>query len=256
MTLIGGDRTPRSLFGVTYHEISHMWFPMVVGTNEKRYAWMDEGTTSFNTTEGEDDFYPDEDAWRPMNQWYYRFGGTSVDAPSMRHSDQYPTDSPARVFASYGKPSVMLHALRGILGDETFFEAYRTYAERWTYKHPTPHDFFHTFEDVAERDLDWFWTSAFYEDWAMDHAIERVTSTDDGVTVTVVDNNNLVVPVMLRATYADGTTVDRTVGVDAWMDGARTVEVRLPAGTVTRVDLNPDAYLPDVNPVNNDWTAD
>jgi len=257
ITLIGGDYDAQGLFSVTYHEISHMWIPMVVGTDEKTYAWMDEGLTEFNESEGEDDFYPEMDAWDPANQGsYYRYGGTPNDAPSMRHADRYPVHGPERVYASYSKPRVMLHALRGILGDDTFFAAYRTFVERWAFKHPTPYDLFHTVEDVAERDLDWFWTGAFYEAWALDHSIQDVTSASDGTTVTVADRRNLMMPVLLTATYADGSTVQRRVGVGTWMEGARTAEVPLPAGTVTRVELDPEQFLPDVDRSNNVWTAD
>jgi hypothetical protein len=253
ITLIGGDRTPESLFGVTYHEISHMWVPMVVGTNEKAYAWLDEGTTTFNTTEGEADFY-DKDAWDPSNQYYYRFAGTPADAPSMRHSDQYPTDSPARVLASYGKPGVMLHALRGILGEATFFDAYQTYVERWAYKHPSPHDFFNTFEDVSGQDLDWFWTGTLYEAWTMDHALQSVAVENGTTTVTVADLGDLVMPVMLSIEYADGATETMQTSVEPWMNGNRQTTITLDR-PAARIEIDAARYLPDVDRSNNVWIA-
>jgi hypothetical protein len=254
ITLIGTPTSAESLFGVTYHEISHMWFPMTVGTNEKKYAWLDEGTTTFNETEGRDAFYPDQDAWARSEHYYFRFA-TSVGTPSMRHADRYPVDGPARYVASYDKPGVMLHALRGILGDETFREGYRTYAERWAYKHPTPYDFFNTFEDVARRELDWFWRGAFYESWTMDHAIRSVDHRGDSTVVTVADKGRLPMPVFLNATYADGRTVERRVGVEPWLDGRRQVEVVLDGGPVSTVVLNPDGLLPDLYRSNDRWTA-
>jgi hypothetical protein len=253
ITLIGSPSSAEALFGVTYHEISHMWFPMVVGTNEKAYAWLDEGTTTFNETEGRDDFYPETNAWAQSEHYYYRFA-SSVRTPSMRHADRYPVDGPARYVASYDKPGVMLHALRGILGEDTFFEAYREFARRWAYKHPTPYDFFNTFEDVAGRELDWFWRGAFYESWTLDHAVQSVDQGEDGVVVTVADRGLLPMPVLLTATYADGRTVTKRVGVDAWLDGKRTVTVQLAAGEVTRVVLDPDQVLPDLDRANNTWT--
>jgi len=254
ITLIGDPTSDEALFGVTYHEISHMWFPMIVGTNEKAYAWLDEGTTTFNETEGRNDFFSESDAWARSEHYYFRFA-RGVDVPSIRHADRYPVNEVDRYVASYDKPGVMLHALRGILGEETFFEAYRTYADRWAYKHPTPYDFFNTFEDVAGRDLDWFWRGAFYETWTMDHAVESVEQTDDGVVVTVADRGQLLMPVLLEATYADGRTVERRLGVKRWMDGNRSVEVTLAPGTVTNVTLDPQNYLPDLDPSNNEWTS-
>jgi hypothetical protein len=254
ITHIGDPTEAEALFGVTYHEISHMWLPMMVGTNEKAYAWLDEGTTTFNETEGRNDFFPDQNAWARSEHYYFRLA-RAVQTPSMRHADRYPVDGPARFVASYDKPGVMLHALRGILGEETFFEAYRTYVERWAYKHPRPHDLFNTFEDVAGRELDWFWRGAFYETWTMDHAVGSVEQTEDGTVVTVADRGRLPMPVLLEATYADGRTVERRVDVDPWLDGQRSVEVPLEAGTVERVVLDPDRALPDLDRSNNTWTA-
>jgi hypothetical protein len=254
ITLIGGNRnTPESLFGVTYHEISHMWVPMIVGTNEKRHAWLDEGTTTFNENEGASDFF-ETDNWAPSENWFYRFAGTPQEAPSLRHADLYPPDGPERVYASYAKPGTMLHALRGVLGDEVFFEAYREYVDRWAYKHPSPYDFFNTFEDVAGKELDWFWRGAFYEAWSMDHAIQSVDTSGEQPVVTVEDRDNLVMPVILRATYADGETVNRQTDVSAWMNGERTVTLTLPAGDLQSVEIDPEAYLPDVDRTNNDWS--
>jgi hypothetical protein len=255
ITHIGDPTSDEALFGVTYHEISHEWFPMMVGTNEKAHAWLDEGTTTFNETEGRDDFFPDRDAWARSEHYYFRLA-RAVQTPSMRHADRYPVDGPDRYTASYDKPGVMLRALRGVLGADTFHEAYRAFAERWAYKHPTPYDFFNTFEDVAGRELDWFWRGAFYETWTMDHAVQSVEPTDGGVTVTVADRGRLPMPVLLKATYADGRTVERRVGVDPWLDGRRTVDVTLEAGTLERVVLNPDDVLPDLVRDNNTWTAD
>jgi hypothetical protein len=148
MTLIGGRRSDRSLFGVTYHELAHMWFPMIVGQDEKEFTWMDEGLTSFNTNEGHFDFWPDSTIWSPAQQPFLRFATTGLEVESMRHADEYPFDTDARGMASYGKPALMLHTLRGIVGNERFYEAFREYAHRWAYKHPTPWDLFNTFEDV------------------------------------------------------------------------------------------------------------
>jgi aminopeptidase N len=149
----------------------------------------------------------------------------------------------------------MLHALLAILGEETFFEAYRTFFDRWTHKHPTPYDFFNTVEDVAGRELDWFWRGAFYESWAFDQAIASVETTGDGVVVIVRDERRLPLPVLLEVTYADGRTVERRVGVAPWLKGKRTVEVTLPPGTVTRVQIDPEQRLPDVDRSDNVWTA-
>ncbi|NND70220.1 MAG: M1 family metallopeptidase [Rhodothermales bacterium] len=252
ITLIGGDRNDRRLFGTTYHEIGHMWFPMIVGQNEKQYTWMDEGLTSFNTSDGAAEFW-NEDSWNPDRQSYYRIAGTTAETESMRHGDQYPYGTPSRGIASYNKPAVWMHALRGVLGEERFNTAYREYATRWQYKHPQPYDLFNTFEDVAGRDLDWFWRVAFFETWTLDQAIASVDVEDNRVTVTVRDLGLVPMPVPVRVTYGDGRIVDRRLPVSVWLDGQREAKVEFPAGNPMTAEIDPDLFLPDVARENNRW---
>ena len=254
MTLIGRSRNEQSLFGVTFHEISHMWFPMVVGQDEKSYTWMDEGLTSFNTTEARVDFWNDSTAWSPERQSYFRIADTGFEIESMRHGDQYPYGTPARGIASYNKPSVALHALRGIVGQEAFMEAYREYAHRWKYKHPTPFDLFNTFSDVLGQDLDWFWTTMLYETWTLDHAIKNVESNTDGIFITLEDKGLSPMPMPVRVTYEDGSTASKTVPVDLWLEGSRETTLTFEPGTVTDVEIDPEGYLPDVDRTNNTWS--
>lgn len=253
ITLIGGARSNRSLFNVTYHEISHMWLPMMVGVQETDYTWMDEGLTSFNTKEGANAFFNESRAWDPNRQYYFYIAGTRDDVPPMRHADRYPVQGPSRIVASYNKPALVFHALRGIVGEQTFFKAYRTFARRWVNKHPYPHDLFNTFEEVVGKDLDWFWTSLLYESWTMDQAIEHVTQIDDGLRVTIVDKGKVPMPVLVKASYTDGTTRTKRLPVNVWLEGAQSTDVIFPAGKVARIELDPQAFLPDINRMNNTW---
>lgn len=254
MTHIGGSRSDRALFGVTFHEIAHMWFPMIVGSNEKAFTWMDEGLTSFNTNEATADFWG-VDAWNPAGQGYYRIAGTGDEVEPMRHGDQYPLDGAARGLASYSKPAVALHALRGMIGDERFYEAYQEYARRWAYRHPQPYDLFNTFEDVLGRDLDWFWTPLFFETWTLDHAVESVTSGPGGVVVRVADRGLTPYPAHVRVTYDDDMTIEMAISADFWLEGSRLEEVTFQPGRVVRVEIDPDGFAPDVDRSNNVWTA-
>ena len=269
MTLIGGDRDDARLFSVTYHEIGHMWFPMVVGSNEKAFTWMDEGLTSFNTNEGAAAFFDGSSAGRPLaspwdraRQSHYRLAGTGYAVPPMRHNDRFPlgggtpdvdpVGGSARVIASYSTPAVMLHALEGVFGRERLFDAYQAYARRWAFKHPTPYDFFNTFEDELGQDLDWLWTPMLYDTWTVDHGIQDVRETAAGVEVVVEDLGLAPMPALVAVTYADGRTERQTLGVDAWLAGATQATATFPAGDVARVDLDPDVYLPDVDRSNNE----
>lgn len=250
MTLIGGTRNDRRLFGTTFHEIGHMWFPMIVGQNEKQYTWMDEGLTSFNTAEASADFW-DEDSWDPARQSYYFIAGTGMEVEPMRHGDRYPVGTPARGIASYNKPAVALNALRGMLGQERFYEAYTEYARRWAFKHPQPHDLFNTFEDVLGQDLDWFWTTMLFETWTLDQGIASVVSLESGVEVTVEDFGLSPFPTPVRVTYRDGTTANEWIPVSTWLGGARGATVTFPPGDIERAEIDPDRFLPDVDRSNN-----
>lgn len=252
ITLIGGTRNDRSLFGVTFHELAHMWFPMIVGQNEKRFTWMDEGLASFTTNEGEAVFF-DVEAWNPAAQGYYTIAGSGFEIESMRHGDEYPYGTPARGIASYSKPAVALHALRGIIGQDRFQEALRTYTARWAYKHPYPYDLFNTFEDVLGDDLDWFWTTMFFETWTLDHAVAAVDAQADSVVVTIADRGLSPMPAPVQVTYADGTVAEQTIPVDVWLGDRRETTLRFEPGTVTRVEIDPEGFLPDVDRSNNVW---
>jgi len=269
ITLVGfnGHRSKNfqhRLFFVIYHETAHMWFPMQVGSNEKAYAWMDEGLTSYNTNIGVEDHFAKTNPWYPGNNtfWarfqstYYGIAGSGYEVPSMRHADRYPPGGPERTIASYSKPSDALHALVGILGKETFRNAYRQYAKDWAFKHPSPYDFFNTFNRVAGKNLDWFWTSFFYNTWTLDQSISDVQKTGDGTEVTVKDLGLIPMPVLLRATYKNGMTADQTIPVDIWLEGNRTAKATFMKGDIVKVEIDPDYYFPDINRKNNIWNKE
>lgn len=252
ITLIGGARNDRSLFGVTYHEIGHMWFPMVVGQDEKQYTWMDEGLTSFNANEGASDFWQ-EDAWDPARQGYYRIAGSGVEVEPMRHADDYPDGTPARGIAGYSKPAVSLHALRGMIGEARFRPIYQEYARRWAFKHPQPYDLFNTFEDQLGEDLDWFWRTMFYETWTLDQAVASVEQNGEQVVVTIEDRGLSPMPTPVRVTYEDGRMAEQVVPVATWLNGEREATLTFDPGAVTRVEIDPDQFFPDVDRENNVW---
>ncbi len=247
MTICGG----RQPAGVIAHETIHMWFPMLVGSNEKRYAWQDEGFTSFWTTLCRDDLTGRKNGPRVDVMAYagtVRRGGDEV---CMRHADAYGDDDFG--FASYGKPAAVLHQLRAMLGDETFFAAFRRYVADWAWKHPYPYDFFATFQDVAGTDLQWYFRTWFFEAWRLDHAIARVDAGTDATTVVVEDRGRAVHPAVVEATLADGSKQRQTVPVSTWWT-ATSATLTFPAGA-TKVEIDPDVASLDCNRRNNVWSA-
>ncbi|MBA3969860.1 MAG: M1 family metallopeptidase [Gemmatimonadetes bacterium] len=255
MTLMGSytQRGDTALYAVTAHELAHMWIPMIVGSDEKRYAWMDEGTTTFNENQAKRDFFPGAQNFDLEDQIsYLRAAQANVEGEMMRWTD-YHYPGPAGTVASYMKPATALVALRAILGEETFNRGLRTFMQSWSYRHPYPWDMWNTFERVSGRDLDWFWRSWYYESWTLDHAVANVTTGPGGSTITIEDRGMLPMPARLLITRADGSSERREVPVERWLSGARTATVTVP-GTVTRVEIDPELVFPDINRTNNVWT--
>ncbi len=258
MTLIGTytQSSDESLYGVTAHELAHMWVPMIVGTDERRHSWMDEGTTSYNTSPAEDDFYAGSDHRRENADDYLFVARMGLEGEIMRWSD-YHYSGTAYGTASYSKPAALLSTLRGLLGEERFDAAYHEYIGTWAYKHPTPWDFFNFFSEAAGRDLDWFWRAWYFETWTMDHAVGDVIADQDGTTVIVEDRGWVPMPARVTITRQNGEELELEVPVDTWLSGATRAELRVPAGSpVVRVEIDAKRLFPDVATENNAWERD
>ena len=253
MTLIGdyNERGDTALYAVTAHELAHMWVPMIVANNERRHAWMDEGTTTFNENQAKKDFYPGFDWDVPDQESYIDVALAELEGSLTTYSD-YHVPGPAYGVASYDKPATILAALRAMLGEEVFMRAYHAYFDRWAFKHPYPWDFFRTFEDVSGRDLDWFWRSWYYETWLLDQAIGEVRIEGDHSTIVVEDRGRVPMPVPLSIRCRNGETIERMVQVDPWLAGRlhTSVEVECAIESVT-IDAARD--YPDVDRSNNTW---
>jgi hypothetical protein len=256
MMLAGGPRDEGSMLSVSCHIINHMWFPMIVGQDEKEHTWMDEGLATFHQTEAIGEYWNAPEVWDPGLQPYYRLAGTGFEVESMRHGDLFPIGTNARGLDSYNKPSVFLHALRSIVGNELFDRAMREYAVRWAYRHPTPFDLFNTFEDITGRDLDWFWRPAFFETWTLDQAIDSVGISDEALTVYVRDLGLIPMPTTLTVTYSDGRVESASIPVQHWLSGEIKAEISMPAGYPVHVVLDPSGALPDIDRSNNTWTTE
>jgi hypothetical protein len=255
MTLISGyaGASDTALYGVTSHELAHMWVPMLVGTDERRRSWMDEGTTSFNGGAAEDEFYPGR-RWELGNyNGYAEITRTDEEGPIMRWSD-FHYGGYAYSMASYGKPATLLWTLRGLLGEETFAKTYHAYIRRWAFKHPQPWDFFNTFNDVGGRNLDWFWRAFYYETWTLDQAVAEVKADRNGTTITVADLGLAPMPARLTITLADGRVMKAEIPVERWLAGARKADyVAKTSSPVVKVEIDAEQVFPDVDRTNNVW---
>jgi hypothetical protein len=260
MTCIGGPRDTLGLYSVTVHEIAHMWFPMQVGSDEKRYSWQDEGLTRFNQAQAMQDFFAPYDRERLSRDNYLALArqGSASDAGGvgevelMRHGDLYPTGTSAFGVASYDKMATNLVALRAILGDSVFLTAYREYGRRWHNKHPQPYDLWNTFTDVSGQDLSWFWRTWFFETWTLDQALVSARRSGGQVEIVIEDRGLAPMPVHLAITRAGGTVERIEVPVEVWLQGARRHVVRVPdSPSIERVAIDPDERFPDTDRSNN-----
>jgi hypothetical protein len=253
MTCIGGQWDTLGLYEVTTHEIGHMWFPMVVGSDEKRYAWMDEGLTQFDQSQSMDAFFKGFDDEARNRKHYLDLAEMGGEVELMHHGDRYP-NYPSYGVASYYKPASIMVALRGVLGTETFDKAYQEYIRRWSYKHPSPYDLFNTFENVSGQDLSWFWRSWFFETWKLDQAIDTVIPVGDSLEVVVENKGKALMPVRLAVTRSNGRVERVTMPVSVWFQGERRRTIRIPREpAVKTIELNPERDFPDIDRSNQIW---
>jgi len=248
----------RSLFEVTTHELGHQWFPMIVGNNERLYAWMDEGFNTFMNIYSQLAFYRDTAAPARGNAApWAKFAATGLDQPPMLAADRVNPRLLGQV--EYDKPATGLYLLRHhILDDTTRFDAaFREYIRRWAYRHPTPADFFRTMEDALGEDLSWFWRGWFYRTDVLDQAIDSVrTRADSSGTwawIFLSSPGSLPCPVDLRLSYAGGDTADVRLPVEVWLRGNRYAYARKVPGEVVRAEIDPGQNFPDVRRENNVW---
>lgn len=237
------------------HEAGHEWFPMMVQQDEAAYAWMDEGLNTWYDELAQRAAVPDSQFQLESLESYRRIAGTAAERALSTPMDQVRGE--AWGVTGYFKPAVMMRALRSVVGDETFDRAMRTYARDWLLKHPTPWDFFNTFEREHGRDLDWFWYPWWFTTRTLDHALTAVEPVPGGVRVTVEDRGQIAAPTRLVLTLEGGATVRAEIPVERWLRGdARAITGEIPAAApVVRVEIDPEQFFPDVRPANNVWPA-
>jgi hypothetical protein len=247
------------LFRVMTHEIGHSWYPMIVGSDERRYAWMDEGFTTFINTFAEEGFWKRDDAAlrQREREIVTRTDQMPTTQPIMTPANRFKT-SPNLLSLAYLKPSIALLTLRNkVLAPTVFDSAFREYTRRWAFKHPQPADFFRTVEEVSGRDLNWFWRGFFFTTAALDQSIETVKQETGGPTqVTVANLGDAVMPVELRLSFGDGTTDLVKLPVEIWYLGDRYIYEERSGRTIVSATVNPDRTLPDAVSTNDAWPAD
>jgi len=260
---------PKPTFWIAAHEIGHSWFPMIVGFNERRDAWMDEGFNTFIDVYESDEFNNGEYAPKRDSE-YAPHGGNPVDEilPVLADPDTPPILSRAdtviekyRHPVTYFKSALGLILLREqILGPERFDPAFRRFVAAWAFKHPKPADFFRMMESETGEDLSWWWRGWYANNWQLDLAVTGIKpiaakGSLPGSFVTVEARDKLVMPVTLRVTFADGSRRDIRLPAETWIRQAATDVPVLGSSPVVRAELDPDHKIPDRDRTNNVFAA-
>ena len=252
------------LYNVVTHEIGHMWFPMIVGSNERMHMWQDEGFNTFINTFSEARRYPEKG-----DQMARAGQERSLVTQYMEHNVDEPLEiNPDRINPqllgenAYVKTSVALQQLRQeILGPEAFDDAFRMYIRRWAFKHPTPVDFFRTMEDVSGKRLDWYFREWFLENPHFDQAIDSVVTQQRGDTLFVgvlyANHARGVEPIRARFTFTDGSTQDFNYPAEVWSTNTSMYprEYAFVGKKLAKIELDPEQRLVDVDRTNNSWPA-
>jgi len=253
----GAESKSGDLWGVTDHEFGHTWFPMIVGSNERLYAWMDEGFNTFINNLTSIDF----------NNGEYRQGTPDMHAlgkvltnpgfePVMSSPNNMKENSIGLL--AYYKPAIALGILRDhILGAERFDRAFKTYVERWAYKHPTPDDFFRTMENVSGDNLHWFWRAWILNNWKLDQGIADLKYVNNdfkqGALITVENLEKMAMPIILEIKTKTGKVSRLKLPVEVWERNSRFTFNYPSTEEIVSIVSDPDKVFPDSNPVNNTW---
>jgi hypothetical protein len=247
---------PRSIFGTVNHEHGHEWFPMVVGSNERRYAWQDEGFNTYINTFALERRTPGTSPYTGYLSNWRQTIENRVDVPLMTSPDRI--DARALGALGYRKPAVVLLALRdNVVGRTTFDRAFREYTQRWAFKHPSPGDFFRTIENVSGMDLGWYWRAFWYSTDVLDIGIDNVSMRQQqGQNTAVIAlrrTTSVPFPIRLRLLFRDNSTQDVSMPVEVWSQGERIEAVIAVKAPVIGARLWPEGVVPDWNPTNDAW---
>lgn len=272
-TLITGERKFGSLVGVTAHEMAHSWFQFLLATNESIHEWMDEGFTSYISSEAMNEIMG-ENAENPHSgsyRGYIYLANSGKEQPLTTHADRYDINM-AYGIAAYSKGAVFMAQLGYVIGKENLAKTIKRYYTDFVFKHPTPNDFIRVAEKVSGLELDWYLQDFGQTTNTIDYGIENVVATDSGTQVTLKRTGLMPMPIDLMVTYADGSKesfyiplrmmrgmkdnpysgVNRTVLEDwAWAYPTYDFEIPNNGKSIQSIEIDPSKLMADVSPDDN-----
>ncbi len=254
-----------ALWFLISHEIGHNWYPMIVGSNERKYVWQDEGFNTFINIDATDIFNNGEYANDPYLKSTESFLNLDISTlpnqhqPLMTPPEAMSDDLKIGFGTYYNKTAYLLKLLRNqVLGKDRFDYAFRKYTEAWAFKHPSPYDFFNCMNNAAGEDLNWFWKEWFFTKWTLDQAITNVTYVDNdpakGALITVENKGKMILPLIVKVIEKNGITGTVQLPVEIWQRGSTWTFKYASKNKIEKVILDPEMVFPDVNRKNNEWT--
>lgn len=250
--MMANDGAPKELgrhIGLIFHELSHNYFPFIMGTNERKYAWMDEGWASFLPTDLVKKYTPNYGYVEQYVKSYSSLAGSEYDLPIVTPSFSYKTKLMRLGF--YSKPALSYFELRNLLGKDLFKKAILEYMNRWHGKHPIPIDFFNTINSVANEDLSWFWTPWFYEFGYPDLVLKSVKQSDDKLTIVVNKKGKIPTRIYIGIEFIDGTTQEVNYTARVWKDGNKEYLIDVPINKEVGKVVLGNKTIPDIDKGNN-----
>lgn len=255
--------------GAADHETFHQWIPMMVGTNETRYGWMDEGFNQYSNILSDAEAAGKPFSIDNLGQSYGRISGNEDEPMLMWNANHGGT---FYGFQTYSKTPLMFSMLGGIVGDDVMNAAIRKYVETWKFKHPSPWDFTFFMNKELGRDLNWFWYYWLFTTERVDGSIKNVVSQGGKTQVTVHQAGEMPSPVVLKIEFADGSDKikqmpnakmidDKTAIVkwneDVWFNGDRNFQATLDFGKrkISKITLDPFGRFPDSDVKDNIWMS-
>ncbi|HEY8934716.1 MAG TPA: M1 family aminopeptidase, partial [Cyclobacteriaceae bacterium] len=240
---------------VAEHEIAHTYMPFYMGINETRYGFMDEGwATTFELLIGRADLGNEK-----AEELYKQF---RVDGwINNKASDQeIPIITPGDALTGqgfgnneYGKASLGYLAIKDLLGDDQFKKCLHGFMDRWHGKHPIPWDLFNTFNNIAGKDLNWFWNNWFFSTYYIDLSVKEVTKSKSSYSVVLDNIGGMAAPVNIVVTYADGSTENFHQTPAIWQANQKQTKVTLPTKKeIKSLKLDGNIWM-DADESNNIW---
>ncbi len=253
--------------GAADHETAHQWWPMMLGTNETRYGWMDEGFNQYMNILSDADNQQKPFNLDGLGQSYGRVSGSEDEAPMMWSANDA---GGGYGFQTYSKAPLMLSMLGGMVGDSAVIRAMKNYTAAWAFKHPSPWDYMFFMNHELGQNLEWFWYYWLFTTESVEGSISNV-KTDNGKTkVTIFQAGEMPSPVVLKVEFESGgpavkpmpnaimlndSTMEVTWPVTVWFNGNRSFEAVLNEGKrkIKKITLDPHGRFPDKNLKDNVW---